>query len=84
MKPQAIVFTEHEPDTLDRLIKAAAKAGHVIHRGSDFLKFSAHEGASAVPTPKARKNVYGIKETEKTVQTFTERYNLADYLPEGT
>jgi hypothetical protein len=83
MKPQIVVFTEHEPATLDRLIAEAKKRGHAIHRGSDFLKFSAHEGLEAVPLPKPKKTVYGTTETDAAVPSMVQRYKLEDYLPEG-
>lgn len=83
MKKQAIVFTEHAPETLDHLIAQAKKRGQILHRGSDFLKFSAHEGIHAIPAPKARKTVYGTMETEAAVPSLLERINILDYLPEG-
>jgi hypothetical protein len=83
MKPHVIVFTEHESDTLARLVNEAEKRGAPIQRAADFHKFSAHEGAHAVPAPKPRKTVYKTTETERAVPTMVQRYNLADYLPEG-
>lgn len=84
MKPHAIVFTEHGTLTLDSLIKKAAEKGQTIKRGSDFLKFNAHE-THGIPVPKATKSKIwgGMTEKPETVPTMIERYNLNDYLPEG-
>jgi hypothetical protein len=83
MKPQVIVFTEHGSETLNHLIKEAAKKGQKIQRGSDFLKFSPHEGIHAIPAPKPRKTVYGTTETDAAVPSMVERYSLEDCIPEG-